>query len=1150
MLDRSHPTNPPGIDVTKGQELAQLLYPYDPPDQSMAQRLRFWAEETPDQLAYSFLRDGLTDEQQLTYAQLDRRAQEIGRTLIERGLTGERALLLFPPCMDFVEAFFGCLYAGVTAVPGYPPRKNRSMDRIEGIARDADAAAALSNSYTVERTTAILEEDSKLASVNWIATDQIQPDASLTIDAVEPRNDLAVLQYTSGSTGSPKGVMLTNENIMRNCSLISRAFQSDRNSRGGSWLPTYHDMGLIGGVLNPMFIGCGAYLMSPMMFMQRPIRWLKAISRYKINISGGPNFAYDLCTQKVADEDLAELDLSEWNVAFNGAEPVRKETLDNFAERFGPCGFNKDAFYPCYGMAETTLFVTGGDPKEPVAVRCFDGSALDEKRVISAAPDGDKGRYSIGCGHAWPEEDVLIVDPDTRTPLPVNRVGEVWISSPSVAAGYWNKKEKSDETFRAELAGGNGRTYLRSGDLGFWHKDELFITGRIKDMIIVRGVNRYPQDIEMTVERADRRLRSGAAAAFAVDVDGRERLIVVSEVLRGVDDDWHEVIDAIRRDVTMQHELPPDGVVLVRSGSIPKTSSGKIQRHACREGFLDGTLKTVASRYLWIANQASDSAAKSNGKASTNGKASSNGKALAEPMGDIESVSFVVIQHVKSIAKERVTGKLTKETNIVELGLDSLERMEIITELESHFGGQFPEEILPDIETVEQVSQAILEHLSPANIQSNEIPEEHYKFDRMIEYVQLQRNKQLLESTGIPNPYFKAHEGVTRDTAMIDGKELVSFATYNYLGMSGDPAVSQAAKDAIDKFGSSVSASRLVSGQKTLHEELEAKIARFLGVEDSIVFVGGHSTNETTIGHLLGPGDLILHDALSHNSLIQGAILSGARRRPFPHNDWQALDQLLTQLRKDYRRVLIVIEGTYSMDGDFPDLPKFVEVKTKHKSFLMVDEAHSIGTLGATGRGISEHYGLDPKEVDIWMGTLSKSFGSCGGYIAGNAELVEYLKYTAPGFVYSVGLSPPNAAAALASIQQLEAEPWRAKQCRDRAEQFIKRGKKYNLDTGNSAGTPVVPVIVGSSVLALKLSRMLFEQGINVQPILYPAVEESAARLRFFITSAHSEKQIDETVDAVGKSLQFLLQPQENTSNGTPSMRVEDRPIRSTVPSR
>jgi 8-amino-7-oxononanoate synthase len=337
--------------------------------------------------------------------------------------------------------------------------------------------------------------------------------------------------------------------------------------------------------------------------------------------------------------------------------------------------------------------------------------------------------------------------------------------------------------------------------------------------------------------------------------------------------------------------------------------------------------------------------------------------------------------------------------------------------------------------------------------------------------------------------------------------------------MSGDPVVSRAAKEAIDRFGTSCSASRLVSGEKTIHRQLEKAIAAWLGVEDAVVFVGGHATNETTIGHLFRSGDLILHDALAHNSIIQGAMLSGARRRAFPHNDWRTLDQILHDVRHVYHRVLVVIEGVYSMDGDFPDLPRFIEVCRKHQVFLMVDEAHSLGTMGPTGRGIGEHFGVDRSQVDIWMGTLSKSLGSCGGYIAGCRELVEYLKYTAPGFVYSVGMPPPNAAAALASLEVLAREPQRVQRLQAAAARFLARAQARHLNTGLSRQTPVIPIIVGNSLHALQLSQRLFERGINVQPILYPAVEEKAARLRFFITACHSDEQIDSTVDAVAEEL-------------------------------
>jgi len=408
----------------------------------------------------------------------------------------------------------------------------------------------------------------------------------------------------------------------------------------------------------------------------------------------------------------------------------------------------------------------------------------------------------------------------------------------------------------------------------------------------------------------------------------------------------------------------------------------------------------------------------------------------------------------------------------------------------------------------------------------DDLSPEHYEFRQMPKYKQLEQNLSRFQMLGIENPYFDVHQGVTADTTVIDGREMINFSSYNYLGSSGAAEVNAAAKAAVEQFGTSVSASRVVSGEKTIHRQLERGIADFLGTEDAVVFVGGHSTNETVIGHLLEPGDLILHDELAHNSIVQGCILSGAQRRAFPHNDHQACEQMLAQMRTSYKRVLIAIEGVYSMDGDYPDLPRFVDLKRRYKSWLMVDEAHSIGTMGGTGRGICEHFGVPAAQVDVLMGTLSKSFGSCGGYIAGSKELVRYLKYTAPGFVYSVGLSPSNAGAALGSLERLKAHPEIVARCIGNARLFLELAAERGLDTGGSKDSPVVPVIIGNSVMALKLSRRLYDRGINVQPILYPAVEEKAARLRFFITSEHSEAQIRETVEATHEELTALGEEQ------------------------
>jgi 8-amino-7-oxononanoate synthase len=346
---------------------------------------------------------------------------------------------------------------------------------------------------------------------------------------------------------------------------------------------------------------------------------------------------------------------------------------------------------------------------------------------------------------------------------------------------------------------------------------------------------------------------------------------------------------------------------------------------------------------------------------------------------------------------------------------------------------------------------------------------------------------------------------------------MLNFASYNYLGMSGHPKVVEAAKQAIDTYGTSVSASRLVSGERPLHRELEQTIAKAYGTDDAIVFVSGHATNVTTIGYMFGPRDLVLHDELIHNSALQGIQLSGARRLPFPHNDWTALDAILSQQRRQFERVLIVLEGVYSMDGDFPDLPRFVEVKRRHRAFLMVDEAHSFGVMGATGLGIREHFGLKANDVDIWMGTLSKSLAGCGGYIAGEFALVEHLKFLAPGFLYSVGMPPPVAAASRVALECMLAEPERVKTLQERGAFFLKTAKAAGLDTGTSTGYAVIPAIVGSSLKATRLSSALLEKGINVQPILYPAVPEKSARLRFFVSCQHTEAEIEHTIKTVAE---------------------------------
>lgn len=401
----------------------------------------------------------------------------------------------------------------------------------------------------------------------------------------------------------------------------------------------------------------------------------------------------------------------------------------------------------------------------------------------------------------------------------------------------------------------------------------------------------------------------------------------------------------------------------------------------------------------------------------------------------------------------------------------------------------------------------------------SDIPEAFYKFEKFPEYEAFNQAYGALAEANLENPFFRVNEGVVAATTQIEGKELINYSSFNYLSYSGDERVAQKAKACIDTYGTSAGASRLVTGERPLHRELESAIAEMIGTPDAIVFPHGHSTNVNTVGHLFRDKDLIIHDVLIHNSIEVGCKLSGAAHLPFPHNDFQALDDILKSNRGQYERVLIAIEGVYSMDGDIADIPRFIEIKNKYKAMLLVDEAHSVGVIGKHGRGVSEYFNLDASDVEIWMGTISKALGSSGGYIAGQKEMIHYLKYTAPGFVYSTGISPADAGAALAAIQTMQSEPERLERLHSNAELFLKLCQKHNINTAEAGGTGIVPVIVGEPGPCIQLANTMYEHAINVQPILYPVVPRDACRLRFLLNSEHTEEQIRYTVEILVQEL-------------------------------
>ncbi|MBT6176894.1 MAG: FAD-dependent oxidoreductase, partial [Deltaproteobacteria bacterium] len=580
------------------------------------------AKTTPDKRAFVFLEDGELKESALTYAELDRRSRSIAAELQARGLQGERALLLYPPGLDFVTAFYACAYAGVIAVPAYPPDPNRidrTLPRVQAIVDDCSASCVLTTSNIKAMATFLFPQGNSLAQLDWFASDELQnQDPALWKKPKSTADTVIFLQYTSGSTGSPKGVVITNKSLLANQEMKRLSCDSNENSVILSWVPFYHDLGLIGGVVHPIYVGATSILMSPMDFLQKPIRWLSAISRYKVTFSAGPNFAFDMCVAKIPPEDRTGLDLQSWTMALVGAEPISAKTLARFTEAFEPHGFKPTAFFQGYGLAEAVLSVSSGAIGKMHNTLQVNSQDL-HKNIVTPASSGDTIEV-VSCGLPLTDQEIIIVHSDTLEVLPEMKVGEVWIRGDNVTQGYWNRPESTRETFQGYTREPQEGPYLKSGDLGFFHDGELYITGRIKELIIIRGQNHYPTDIEETISQLEWNhdaLRPGNCAAFSVQLDGQDELIIMQEVeprlskgnrhKSDVDDlsrtgaGHQQIMNAMREAVAKVHGIQAHSIFLLWPGSMPKTSSGKIQRREAKANyeakFLEGPSEVI---YGWV----------------------------------------------------------------------------------------------------------------------------------------------------------------------------------------------------------------------------------------------------------------------------------------------------------------------------------------------------------------------------------------------------------------------------------------------------------------------------------------------------------------------------------------------------------------------
>ncbi|MCG8451184.1 MAG: AMP-binding protein [Pirellulales bacterium] len=697
MMHGNHPGGSSMISIPGLENLGSLL---------QQRALQF-----PDRIAFVYEAEN-GETEQWTYRQLQERVLLIAAWLVEQAEPGERALLVYPPGLEFIAGFFGCIYAGILPVPATYPKPRRPLPRAEAISDDCQPKLVLTHSSVL--TSLNLEQQSPaLKNLIWEATDRLDAaPASKFVPAQCATDGLAFLQYTSGSTSDPRGVMISHQNILHNLESIRIGFElatageSAHVPQGVFWLPAYHDMGLIGGILTPIYVGGTSYLLAPTTFLRRPLRWLEWLSETQAEISGAPNFGYELAVQKSSAPEREKLDLHNWRLAFCGAEPINPATLHDFATAFAPANFRYSSFYPCYGMAEVTLLVTGGQGAAEPKILHVDRKELASSRAVPVEDSHSHAQAFVGCGHSLDSQTLKIVEPQARQSMPDGQVGEIWVRGGSVARGYWNQEELNKETFEATLTAEESEPFLRTGDLGFCWNGELFVTGRLKDVIIIRGRNYYPQDIERTAMEAHPAVDQGVA--FAIPGDRQEQLVVVHQVRREHRKaDMNEVLRAMREAIVTEYEIDPTHVVLIRPVSLPITSSGKVQRNRCRGQFLADELAVIAQ---WQGTDDPD--------------AQPAETSLAQPTF-LEKLPHVgqkqLAAEVQSWLIDWLTqrahlnpGVMQPSTPFAELGIDSLTAVEISQELDQVLGLQLPPMAIWSCPTAEALSVCLAEQLAAA----------------------------------------------------------------------------------------------------------------------------------------------------------------------------------------------------------------------------------------------------------------------------------------------------------------------------------------------------------------------------------------------------------------------------------------------------
>lgn len=1057
--------------------------------QNLVEILQFVAQTQPDITAFCFLDKNGRDKKYISYLQLNDKAQQIAKNLAAITQIGDRAILIYPSGIEFIAAFLGCLYAGVIAIPVYPPTNQVSKDKLKNIIANAKPSIILSSSDFPAINFANLER---------VNTDTL-PLITVPLQSVElDLSNLAFLQYTSGSTGTPKGVMVSHGNLINNLRQIAHAFDPGpehlrQDNINVSWLPPYHDMGLIGSLLAPLCCGLSSVIMSPFSFLMNPVNWLQAITDFAANISGGPTFAYDYCVKKITAEQKAKLDLSSWEVAYCGAEPLFIEVFERFYQAFKSCGFNRKAFLPSYGLAEATLCVSIAKRNHDLTVNSFSIEELQANRIEQVATSNSGSARNL-MSSGIPVQTVKIVDPESLEPKKADTIGEVWVASPSVAQGYWDNPDQTRETFQVHLINGDNETnYLRTGDLGFIHENELYITGRIKDLIIIHGYNHYPQDIEQSIEKSHPLIRG--CAAISIPVENEEKLAIICEVDRNTSQsDFDEIQHVISQAVAQEHQLMVYTIAFIPALKLPRTTSGKIQRYKCRTDLLNNSLPML---HQWI------------------------GKTFYGPVETIETKPNLIPENIQTWLVNKIAERTkTKaeeiglEVPFTEFGIDSIAAVEIASELSQWLSVELSPLLLWEQPSI----RSLANYLSTTDLQQ-------IKQTAVFDLNSFYMNETFLNKLALIPQINKIITKQKHRELVIDNAPILDFSSCCYLGFDYHPEILAAIPQAVETWGTHASRTRAVASPQPF-ATIEKALAELMHVHDTVLFPNVAMINFGVLPLLAGKDGVIIADNEAHVTIHEGCELAKARGtvyEKFPHNNLAALEKILQ--RHAGKRIIIAADGVYSMAVTYFDVPRYVELAKKYNAILYIDDAHGFGIIGENpskehpygfrGNGIVNYFGLAKEENAriVYVASLSKAFSSYAAFITCENEEMKALLQRSSTYVFSGPVPIPTLAAAQSAILVNEKYGDLIRQKVYKLTKKLLDGiKELGLEVFNTNYFPVVFVIIGNIDKTIQATQIAWEHGLLITPGIFPAVPIHQGGLRFSVTALNTEAQINQVL--------------------------------------